>query len=104
MQRAGYDGRIQTLAVQRLVALGVPVDGGTLRRPALADDGGHLGGLFRIYEHERLAAKRIEILLDHPADEKRGHARVERIAALLEDFECGRGGEWVARRNAGVAP
>src|SRR5439155_3038329 len=62
MKRAGHDGGIETLAVQILVARIVPVDGGALRGPALADNSDDLAGAARIDEDESFAAQAVEIL------------------------------------------
>ena len=93
VQRAGHHGGIEPRAVERLLARQVPVDVDRLRRPALADDRGDLVFFLRIDEHERFAAEAVEILLEDAAGDERRDAGVERVAALQQDAERGRGRE-----------
>jgi hypothetical protein len=60
----------------------VPLERGTLRRPALTDYRRHFLVGHRIDENEGLAAETVQILLDDTADEQRRDARVEGVAAL----------------------
>jgi len=97
------DGRIEALAIQRLVARRVPVDGRARRRPALPHHRGHLAVMAWIDEHEGFAAQAVEVLLDNAADEQRRDAGIERIAAAREDLERRGRRQRMAGRNAGIA-
>ena len=89
VQRARYDGRVETLAEEVAPARLVPLDAGALRGPALGDDGGDLALGGRVHQNQRLSAQPVQVLLDDPADEQRGDPRVERVAALHEGLEGG---------------
>ncbi len=97
---ARHHGGIEAVALQRLSARQVPVDVHRVRRPALADDRGDLGVFLRVHQHQRFAAETVEILLEHAAGEQRGHAGVERIAALQQDAEGRGGGQRMAGGHA----
>ncbi len=104
MQRPRNHGGIEPGALERLAARQVPVHVHGLGRPALADNRRDFLLAHRIDEHQGFAAEAVEVLLDHAADEERGHARVERVAALVEDFERRGGDERMPRRHAAVRP
>ena len=58
----------------------------------------------RIDEHQGFAAQAVEILLDHPTDQQRRDAGVERIAAAGKYLERCRRGQRMARRHTAIAP
>ena len=103
MERPRHDGGVETLAEEVAIARLVPLDARTLRGPALGDDGGDLALGDRVDEDQRLSPQPVEVLLDDAADEQRGHARVERVAALEENLEGGGSRQRVPGGQAGGA-
>ena len=101
VKRAWDHRRVEPGAVQRLAARDVPVDVNRFRRPPLADDRRDLALFLRIDEDERFAAKAIEILLEHAANDERRDAGVKGVAALEEDLERCRGRQRMPGRDAG---
>ena len=99
VEGARHHRGVEALAEEIAPARLVPLDAGALRGPALGDDGGDLALRGRVDENERLSPQPVEVLLDDPAHEERGHARIERVAALDQRLERGRGGERMARRQ-----
>ena len=70
LQRAGNDGRIESGAVERLVARRVPVNVNGLRRPPLPDDRGDFVCFPGIDEDEGFPAEAVEILFEHAAGDE----------------------------------
>src|SRR6185503_2945932 len=96
--------RIETGAVERLLAREIPINVDGLRRPALADDRGDLVFLLWIHEDERFAAEAVEILLEHAAGDQRRDAGIKRVAALEQDLKCRRGRQRMTGRYAAARP
>ena len=104
MHDARDDRRIEADAVQVLAAAGVPLDRRGLGGPALPDDRSDLALALRIHEDEAFAAEAVEILLHHAADQHRGDAGVEGVAAFQEHFERRGARQRMAGRDGAVRP
>jgi hypothetical protein len=98
IEGAGHHGREQAVAGHQVEAeLPVRLDGRPLRRDALPAD--HLDGLApgAVQDDRQIAARTVQMRLDHLEREARRDRGVERVAAALEGGHAGRRGQPMGR-------
>ena len=99
-ERAGHARGQQPAAGHQVEPeAGVRVDGGGGRRGALPADHERLAAPGVVPDDRHLAARPVQVRLDHLEHEPGGDGRVERVAAALEDGHPGRRGQPVGGRD-----